>query len=86
MPIEIQQQLNDAAFGTVATPQTLVLHSSDGVAWSRESLQDLGAETANWVSSVTTVGGRVLVTYVDSGNRNDDGTPSTFVLVGTPDG
>ena len=81
---EVQQRLSDLAYGSQASPTALLLHSTDGVSWSRESVQELGSPTAGWVNGLASIDGRVLASYVDPGVRNDDGSPATFVLVGTP--
>ncbi len=80
----VQMRLSELAYGTEMAPDTIVLHSVDGTAWSRESLTDLSSGTSTWINGLASIDGRVVGSFLDPGTRNDDGSPATFVLVGTP--
>ncbi|MCU1388982.1 MAG: hypothetical protein JWL72_2320 [Ilumatobacteraceae bacterium] len=73
---------------TLATggfPQVpVLLHSHDGIHWSREDLESIAGFPVIQVSRLTNVGNRVLVTLLDTSTPNGDGTPRTVVLIGTP--
>jgi len=60
-----------------------LLHSSDGIHWSRENLADLTGSTNTSAGFVRLIGDTVVVTVVDNANRVNN-VPQTLVLVGTP--
>lgn len=62
---------------------TALLHSSDGIHWSRENLVDLTGSAFITPGFVRQVDGKVLVTVTDQSTRVDN-VLQTLVLVGTP--
>jgi hypothetical protein len=69
---------------TVQPGTPLILHSDDGVSWSREDLASISGIDVFQASRVQSAGNKVVVTMLDSNTLNDDGTPRTVALVGTP--
>jgi hypothetical protein len=64
-------------------PRVAVLHSDDGVTWSREDLTSIaGFDTSG--ARVQSAGKTVIVTVLDSRATSEDQVSKTVVLVGTP--
>jgi hypothetical protein len=63
--------------------KALILHSGDGVNWSREDVSDIAGFPVKWIHRVQAAGDKVLVTVLDTSTLNDLGKPTTVVLVGT---
>ncbi len=69
---------------SIRFPARLVLlHSADGVQWTRDDIDEIAGFTAVFSSLLATPSG-VLLTVTDPATRNADGSPRTVVLVGTP--
>ena len=81
-----QAKLSEAMWGGGVTQPFVVLHSVDGVSWSRESLDDLSGVDGSVPSQAFSIDGRVILTVLDGVTRNDDGSAQTVVVVGTPTG
>jgi len=80
----IWQQLYEQRSGE--PPRLIVLHSDDGVAWSRDDLAALAGFSPSWADSLLVANSRVLVTVSNRDQPNSTGKPTTVVLVGTPNG
>jgi hypothetical protein len=65
-------------------PKTVVLHSTDGMNWSRDDVKPLVGFDTFGATRVQVTDSNVLVSMVDSNSRDAEGTPKTVVLVGTP--
>ena len=77
---EIYEQLPPDA----GVPTALVLHSTDGVAWSRESLDDLVGAPVGGTGGIRVTDTQVIVAANLAGQKNADGTPKQILLLGTP--
>ncbi len=75
-----QNQLNGDGSGQTMT--RVLLHSDDGVNWSRENLADLTGSQDAGPGFIRTQDGKVLVTVIDPGKRTNT-MATTTVLVGT---
>lgn len=64
----------------------VVLHSTDGVSWSREDIDSIVGSEIDMMGLIRTGSSEITLSVTDSINRNPDGTPRTLVLVGTPTG
>ncbi len=67
----------------VVPPKTVVLHSTDGMNWSRDDVTPLVGFDAYGVNRVQVTDSNVLVSMVDSNSRDAQGIPKSVVLVGT---
>ena len=77
---EEQQQLYGFQDGGRLTK--VLLHSDDGMRWSRENLADLTGSTEAGPGFIQQHDGKVLITLVDPAQRTD-AMATTMVLVGT---
>lgn len=75
-----------AASSGVAPPEIsiLFLHSTDGVTWSRESLDDLAGAKVSSSGGIRVSGNQVLVAANLADEPNPDGSPKQVVLIATP--
>lgn len=83
-----QDDLSTLMYGPnvpIVAPITLVLHSADGVRWSRESLSDIAGEPIASTGGIRINGSQVVVA-ANTEARNPDGTPHQVLLIGTPAG
>jgi hypothetical protein len=67
-------------------PATFVLHSTDGVNWSREPLTDLAGAAIFGSGGVRLTDTQIIVAANLEGQKNTDGTPKQTLLIGTPAG
>jgi hypothetical protein len=81
---EMFTRMNDI---TMAGPQptTSVFHSTDGIAWSRESLNELAGQQVG-SAGVRLTDTQILVAATLRDQTAADGTPKQIILVGTPKG
>jgi hypothetical protein len=78
--------LMNEVFEQAEPPQAIVLHSTDGVRWSRESLDDLAGEAVT-TSGSRAVGSQVIVAVSRSSTIDGgDSVPEQLLLIGTPKG
>lgn len=75
-----QQRLQNPNLATLRTK--VLLHSDDGVNWSRENLDDLSGSAEAGPGFIQTVDGKLLVTLIDPAKRTNT-MATTMVLVGT---
>ena len=73
-------QLQSAQDGQLTTK--VLLHSDDGVNWSRENLADLTGSPDAGPGFIQTQDGKVLITLIDPSRRTNT-LATTIVLVGT---
>ncbi|MCY7300807.1 MAG: hypothetical protein LH616_16545, partial [Ilumatobacteraceae bacterium] len=73
-------QLQSAQDGQLTTK--VLLHSDDGVNWSRENLADLTGSPVAGPGFIQTQDGKVLITLIDPSRRTNT-LATTIVLVGT---
>jgi hypothetical protein len=67
----------------VFTPKTVVLHSTDGMNWSRDDVAPLVGFDSFGAGRVQVTDSNVLISIVDINQRDAAGIPQTVVLVGT---
>ena len=67
----------------IVAPTTVVLHSADGMNWSRDDVKPLVGFDSFGATRVQVTDGNVLVSMVDAASRDAQGIPKTVVLVGT---
>lgn len=79
---QLSAELLDPFYRTTRPMVSLLLHSADGVTWSRDSLDDAAGEPVTLGSGVRTVGSQLVVATT----RPNDGTtvPQQLLLVATP--
>jgi hypothetical protein len=65
-------------------PQAYVLHSTDGLSWSRERLSDLVGAEVGGTGGVRVTDTQVIVAANLAGQLNPNGTARQTLLVGTP--
>lgn len=77
--------------GTTYSPTMVILHSTDGISWSREEVESLTGFESFGGGRILVTNSNVLVSVVKTIPINPDGTstdpgaiPKTVVLVGTP--
>jgi hypothetical protein len=63
--------------------KTVVLHSTDGVNWSRDDVNSIAGFDPYAARRVQVTPSNVLVSLSNPNNRDADGIPATVVLVGT---
>ena len=81
---DINQAVTDAGvYDGAPWTQLLVLHSTDGLSWSRESLDELAGAKVTSSGGIRVTGSRVIVAANLADDRNPDGTPKQVLLVGT---
>ena len=82
------QDFNDGVgpINTNTTPTTFVMHSIDGVNWSREALSDLAGVPIFGTGGVRLTDTQIIVAANVAGAQNPDGTPTQTLLIGTPQG
>jgi hypothetical protein len=68
----------------VVVQRSFVIHSTDGVSWSREALTDLAGEPVSGTGGVRLTDTQVIVAVNVTGQQNPDGTPKQVLLVATP--
>jgi hypothetical protein len=66
------------------TPQMYVLHSVDGVNWSREKLADIAGVPIGGSGGVRLTNSQVIVAANRSDQLNAAGVPQQLLLIGTP--
>jgi hypothetical protein len=64
-------------------PKTLLLHSTDGINWSRDEVKPLVGFDSFGATRVQVTDSNVLVSMVDANSRDAAGLAKTVVLVGT---
>jgi hypothetical protein len=64
-------------------PKSVILHSTDGINWSRDDVRSLVGFDSYGVNRVQVTASNVLVSMTNPNNRDAQGIPSTVVLVGT---
>jgi hypothetical protein len=64
--------------------RTLILHTTDGINWSRDELKSVAGADGYSPSRVQVTQNNVLVTLIDPASRDAAGVAKTVVLVGTP--
>ena len=67
----------------VFTPKTVVLHSTDGLSWSRDDVKPLVGFDSFGATRVQVTDSSVLISMVDINSRDAEGIVKTVVLVGT---
>jgi hypothetical protein len=67
-----------------ATSKTLILHTTDGINWSRDELKSVVGADGYSPSRVQVTKNNVLVSLIDPASRDAAGVAKTVVLVGTP--
>jgi hypothetical protein len=71
---------------SASTSKTVLLHSTDGINWSRDDVKTVAGFDGYGTSRVQVTDSNVLVTMVDPNTHDAQGIPKTVVLVGTPKG
>jgi hypothetical protein len=66
------------------TYKNVVLHSSDGINWSRDDVKPIAGFDTYGATRIQVTEGNVLVSFVDPNTRDAQQIPKTVVLVGTP--
>jgi len=61
-----------------------LLHSRDGVTWSRESLDDIAGQAVNGAGGIRLTDTQVIVAANLAGERNPNGTVKQTLLIATP--
>ncbi len=64
--------------------KTVILHTTDGINWSRDELKLVAEGNGYNATRVQVTQNNVLVTLIDPASRDAQGIPKTVVLVGTP--
>jgi hypothetical protein len=67
----------------VVTPKTVVLHSTDGMNWSRDDIKPLIGFDSFGAARVQVTDSNVLISMIDINSRDAQGIAKTFVLIGT---
>jgi hypothetical protein len=67
----------------VVFPKLVLLHSTDGVAWSRESLDEIAGAPLTGTGGIRVTDTQVIVAANLAGDRNPNGTAKQTLLVGT---
>lgn len=67
----------------IVAPTTVVLHSTDGMNWSRDDVKPLLGFDSFGATRVQVTDSNVLVSMVNPASRDAHGIPKTVVLVGT---
>jgi|CXWL01.1.fsa_nt_gi hypothetical protein len=80
---DIDSMFQDA-YRAAANPTAYVLHSTDGLNWSREKVDDIVGETISGAGSFRQTATQVIVAANLAGQTNDNGTPKQVLLIGTP--
>lgn len=81
---DINQAVTDAgAYDGSPWTELLVLHSSDGLSWSRESLDELVGAKVTSSGGIRVSGNQVIVAANLADDRNPDGTPKQVLMIGT---
>jgi hypothetical protein len=78
--LDVQSLYQQAS--VIATPKSVLLHSADGLNWSRDDMKPLIGFDSFGATRVQVTDSNVLVSVVD-GNHGVDGLPRTVMLVGT---
>jgi hypothetical protein len=65
------------------SPKSVVLHSTDGINWSRDDVSPIAGFDSVGATRVQVTDSSVLISMVDANSRDAQGTPKTVVLVGT---
>lgn len=65
-------------------PQIFLLHSRDGVTWSRDALDEIAGEAITGTGGIRLTDTQVIVAANLAGERNPNGTPKQTLLVATP--
>ncbi|MBI5089380.1 MAG: hypothetical protein HZB15_11125 [Actinobacteria bacterium] len=78
---DISQAIDGSA---VETQRPFVIHSDDGVNWSREALTDLAGEPVQSTSGIRLTDTQIIVAANLEGQANPNGTPKQVLLIGTP--
>ncbi len=64
-------------------PKSVVLHSTDGINWSRDDIEPIAGFDTYGATRVQVTGTNSLVSVVDTNSRDTNGVAKTVVLVGT---
>jgi hypothetical protein len=64
-------------------PKSVVLHSTDGINWSRDDVSPIVGFDSFGATRVQVTDSSVLISMVDPNSRDAEGTAKTVVLVGT---
>jgi hypothetical protein len=67
-----------------AASKTLILHTTDGISWSRDELKSVAGADGYSPSRVQVTKNNTLVSLIDPAIRDAAGVAKTVVLVGTP--
>ncbi len=67
----------------IVTPKTVVLHSADGMNWSRDDVKPLLGFDSFGATRVQVTDSNVLISMVNPASRDAQGIPKTVVLVGS---
>lgn len=73
-------------FAEMPPTSWVVFHSSDGVAWSADSLPELTDLSPAVGVGLRVAGAKTVVSITDLGGRTGDDLPRSTLLVGTPNG
>lgn len=65
-------------------PEIFLLHSRDGITWSRDSLDEIAGEAVTGTGGIRLTDTQVIVAANLAGERNPNGTPKQTLLVATP--
>ena len=67
-----------------AGPRIFLMHSRDGVTWSRDALDEIAGEAVTGTGGIRLTDTQVIVAANLAGERNPNGTPKQTLLVATP--
>ncbi|CAB4547792.1 MAG: hypothetical protein F2534_04295 [Actinobacteria bacterium] len=82
---DLSNAVADATVNVVPTgPELFLLHSADGITWSRESLDEIAGATVTGTGGIRITDTQVIVAALLAGERNPNGTPKQTLLIATP--
>ena len=64
-------------------PKIFLLHSVDGVTWSRDSLDEIAGQPVTGTGGMRLTDSGVIVAANLAGERNPNGTPRQILLIAT---
>lgn len=82
---DLSNAVADATVNVAPTgPELFLLHSADGITWSRESLDEIAGATVTGTGGIRITDTQVIVAALLAGERNPNGTPKQTLLIATP--
>ncbi|MEY4229609.1 MAG: hypothetical protein RLZZ362_458, partial [Actinomycetota bacterium] len=83
---ELSTKLLEPIYRNARSATSLLLHSTDGVSWSRDSLDEAAGEPVNASGGLRVVGSQLVVATIRPSIRPSDGStvPQQVLLVATP--